>query len=221
MIGCGHVGWVYLASTLRLDAYCGPTVALPKLTGPQLQSWLDPLIEQFNICFALPTPSNQLTQPQSSVEEQANSRKADYFKRLSNVAEGSSLIALQFFIESLRQASIEQSALENVIESVAEDAAASVILATPPKSPPFPNLNLSKSRNKLYLLYSLMLHGDMSLKALAKSLGDAPQVVNQQTQILRNEGLVEQYGDCLNINPLYSPRLRRELALNNFTVPKS
>ena len=70
----------------------------------------------------------------------------------------------------------------------------------------------------MYLLYSLLLHSDMTIDALAKSLGDSPQIVNNQVQVLRNAGVIEQRENIIKINPEHYPELRRKLARNNFII---
>ncbi|EDX84432.1 hypothetical protein S7335_2129 [Synechococcus sp. PCC 7335] len=91
------------------------------------------------------------------------------------------------------------------------------IVAQLPKLPPLPEL----SQSDLYLLYALMLHGDLTIDALAESLGDSPQVVNNQVQVLRNEGVIEQKNGVIKTNPIHYPRLKRELANNNFIIMTS
>lgn len=88
------------------------------------------------------------------------------------------------------------------------------IIATIPKLPPLPEL----SQSDFYLLYSLMLHGDLTIRALANSLGDAPQIVNNQVQMLRNAGVIEQKDGVIKTNPTHYPKLRRELSRNNFII---
>ncbi|MEN8447813.1 MAG: ArsR family transcriptional regulator, partial [Cyanobacteria bacterium J06555_13] len=79
---------------------------------------------------------------------------------------------------------------------------------------PLPDL----SQSDLYLLYSLMLHGDLTIKSLANSLGDAPQVVTNQVQMLRSADVIEQKDSVIKTNPVHYPNLRRELAKNNFII---
>ena len=241
VIGSGEVGWEYLHSTLKIGAYCGETMRMPKLSGKELQSWLAPIIDQFNIQFTNRALHHRLkesgsllqqdlsfetldqlrenvsrevsTTLQSSVDaikedllgkdEQAteDSPERDYFNRLAHLAEGVSIVALQLFIQSLR-------------DRQDSDELPPQLITTAPKLPLLPDLD----QGDLYLLYSLMLHGDLTVKALAKSLGDSPQIVNNQVQVLRSSQVIEQKDGVVKINPVHYPNLRRELARNNFII---
>ncbi|MGB3297178.1 MAG: helix-turn-helix domain-containing protein [Phormidesmis sp.] len=272
VLGSGIVGWDYLKSTLKFHAYCGGTVDLPHLSGEELQSWLEPIIQRFDIFFPdtalhkrlqnsdsllgididIDHPVEALSEISQEVgatvrssvravkeeilshetptkEEEEDSPKLDYFNRLSDISDGISVVALQLFIKSLRYR--EKKDIEKIDTPVDEDNPkrpeekpeekpneASTerrhLIATIPKLPALPELG----QNDMYLLYSLMLHGDMTVAALAKSLGDAPQVVNNQVQMLRNAGLIEQLGKVLKTNPAHYPKLRRELVRNNFVI---
>ena len=302
VMGSGIVGWEYLKSTLKFHAYCGDTFRIPALSGEELQSWLAPVVAQFDIYFLDTTLPHRLrniddllsldisadkpvealseiTQEvsatvQASVnavkdelidvdqKRESSSSERQYFQRLAELSDGVSTVALQLFIKSLRYKEVEvkterpntassnanntqQQVLIKENDSAAADASnksvtrtaqkgivehadrsyAAVsgkvgfrkehrIIATTPKLPPLPDL----SQNDLYLLYSLMLHGDLTIGTLAESLGDAPNVVNNQVQLLRNEGVIEQQGNVLKANPAYYPQLRRELDKNNFII---
>ncbi len=273
ILGSGIVGWDYLKSTLKFHAYCGNTVNLPQLSGKELKSWLEPVVQQFEIRFPdaalhkrLQNPDGLLDidldaghpietlsdigqevsatvrssvrtvkaeilpsdEPESTEEDTS---KLDYFDRLANISDGISVVALQLFIKSLRYR--EDKEIEKLDSPADEDTqkkpeelepeerskASSKdgqlrLIASVPKLPPLPDL----SQNDMYLLYSLMLHGDMTVVAMAQSLGDAPQVVNNQVQMLRNSGLIEQRGKVIKINPAHYPKLRRELVKNNFVI---
>ncbi len=267
VIGSGIVGWEYLKSTLKFHAYCGETVELPKLTGKELQSWLKPIVEQFDIHFSdaalhkrLKHPDSLLAidisadkpieaiseisqemsatvrssvravkdefTPEDNSEEANESPEQDYFERLADISDGVSVVAAQLFIKSLRcqeRGELTRKADEPVeVEKQAEEATPEKdnregdrqLVAGTPKIPPLPELD----QNDLYLIYSLMLHGDLTIQALAESLGDAPQVVNNQVQTLRKAGVIEQKGKVIKANPVHYPKLRRELAKNNFII---
>lgn len=264
VLGSGIVGWDYLKSTLKFHAYCGGTVNIPHLSGEDLQNWLEPIIQQFDIRFPDAALHKRLQNSDSlldididvdnpvkalseigqevsatirssvravkeeildeSEKPEEDSPKLDYFERLSDISDGIGVVALQLFIKSLRYR--EDKEIEKIGTPVDENGQITPeekqedsndqrhLLATTPKLPALPDL----SQNEMYLLYSLMLHGDMTVAALAQSLGDAPQVVNNQVQMLRNSGLIEQQGKVLKTNPAHYPKLRRELIKNNFVI---
>jgi len=273
VIGCGQVGWEYLKSTLKFHAYCDQVIHLPKLTGKQLQKWIEPIVEQFDIQFTDTAlhkrlgESNQLEDMQLSIERpietlteitqeaaataksslrsvketldgnvdnnvESASPKREYFNRLADISDGVSIIAIQLFVRSLCYRKTADSTEEGDVEGSAQQNEQEIrgagrnfqktsktpqIIAQPPKLPPLPEL----SQTDLYLLYSLMLHGDLTIGSLAESLGDAPQIVNNQVQLLRSEGIIEQKNGVIKTNPIHYPRLRRELSNNNFIIEVS
>lgn len=167
---------------------------------------------------------NEMLSETDDDNDDDNNPCSDYFNRLADISDGVSVVALQVFLKSLRyrkvtQEDIEEGALSHLSSSRLKDDEPKTqhIIATTPKLPPLPDL----SQNDLYLLYSLMLHGDLTIKALASSLGDAPQVVNNQVQILRNADVIEQKNGIVKANPVHYPRLRRELSNNNFIIEVS
>lgn len=273
VIGSGQVGWNYLSSTLKLDAYCGYVEDLPVLDAEQLQSWLMPMIERFDITFAEAAIHKRINRPKdlvgkakvsiehptealSDITQEVNatvqsslralkdevlpSRESDeeknaihdYFERLAAISDGVAIVALQIFIKSLRYKIVESreedgepKAFSDIPPRLDEDGEESsslrpkvkdnrTLIAVTPKLPPLPEL----SQSDMYLLYSLMLHGDLTVLAVAESLGDAPQIVNNQVQVLRNAGIIEQRGEIIKANPVHYPNLRRELARNNFII---
>ena len=275
IVGSGQVAWEYLNSTLKLNAYCGGTMALPYLSGEEIQDWLSPIVEKFEIKFTNAAIHKRLQQPkdllegnvslehpveaaseiaqevsatvQSSIralkhevlsdgddkpEDEETAAQEDYFERLSDISDGVGIVALQLFLKSLRYKVLKASEVpeeletpENTPSSDRDKAKASglkltnendnrSLIAVVPKLPPLPELDQSD----MYLLYSLMLHGDLTIRALAESLGDAPQIVNNQVQVLRKAGIIEQQGESIKPNPIHYPRLRRELARNNFII---
>ena len=272
IIGSGQVGWDYLNSTLKLDAYCGTAINLPALSAEQIQDWLMPIIKRFDITFAdaaihkrINRPKDLISEAKVSIEhpteaiseisqevsatvqssiralkdemlpdqpnEEDTSVIEDYFERLTSISDGVAIVALQIFIKSLRYKVIESKKdgepeeFSDIPPRLDDEGEADsslrpkqkedrTLIAVTPKLPPLPDL----SQSDMYLLYSLMLHGDLTVLAVAESLGDAPQVVNNQVQFLRKAGIIEQRGEILKANPVHYPKLRRELARNNFII---
>lgn len=91
-----------------------------------------------------------------------------------------------------------------------------ILLVENPELPKLPNL----SSEDHYILYSLLLHGDISLSALTETLGDEEYKVRAQVQMLRRAGIVEERNQILQVNPIYYPKLKQELASNNFVIDK-
>lgn len=148
----------------------------------------------------------------------------DYFERLSDLSEGVSTIALQLFVESICYEEIEGDPPETLLDEARPEEVESLLdfdplpphrlVARLPKLPKLPELE----QNDLYILYSLLVHGDLTLNALAESLGEERQIVNNHVQILRQESLVEQQGQVVKVNPIHYPQLKKDLASNNFIV---
>ncbi len=208
VIGGGKVGWEYLDHVSHFKAYCGEYLELPRLTGEQLQAWFEPIVSEFNITFAKPNI-------EFSDREEDESHESKYFEKLADISEGVNTVAAQVFLSSIRyQAENSDDSESDKSES---DKSEGILEAQDPELPNLPRLNADEH----YILYSLLLHGDLNLSALSKSLGDEQTLVKGQVQTLRRKGLVEQKHEILTINPIHYPRLKNELANNNFIIYES
>ena len=126
------------------------------------------------------------------------------------MSEGVNTIAVQIFLRSICYEPKETENEEN-------DGELGSLVAENPELPNLPRLNADEH----YILYSLLLHGDLTLPALSESLGDEKSFVKGKIQMLRRAGIVEQNNGILTINPIHYPRLKNELSNNNFIIYES
>lgn len=191
LIACNQVAWDYLDCVCQLSAYCGETFVLPTLDGEQLQAWLTSVTETMSVDF-------------DSDRDRVEKAQAEFFKQIEVVSEGISTVAAQLLMRSLAYQTPDEDD---------SDRQGKVKTETP-TSPKLPKL----SPEEHYLLYSVLLHHEISLFHLANSLGDEPAVVQNFLQNLRRQGVIEQRHQLLRVNPLYYPRLKEELDGNNFPI---
>ncbi len=197
IIATGQVAWDYLNSISDIEADCGRISSLPKLESDSLREWLKPILSELNITFAAP-------RLESRILEGDKDEEAIYFEDLTSVSKGVSIIALQAFLASINyQPPVEDNKNQQ-----------GILQAQSPELPNLPNLGSAAH----YLLYFLLLHGDLTLSALAYSIGDKESLVRKRIKFLRQEGLVESTGAVLKVNPIYYPQLKQELIINNFTI---
>lgn len=198
IIGTGQVSWEYLNSVSNIEAYCGDVFTLPALTTEQLQAWFEPITDELQIAFDDPNIDRRIL-------EGDKDNKTHYFERLADISNGVSIVAVQAFLKSIRyQEADEERGLKQSI------------IARVPQLPKLPELESAEQ----YLLYSLLLHGDLTISALAESLGDDKSEVQARVQVLRHQGVIEQRGKVIKINPVHYPNVKRELASNNFVIDK-
>lgn len=245
IIGAGLVCWEYLDLVTNFDAYCGKVCPLPRLEGKDLKAWLNHIFSEFEISFAKPSLDSQLLDGDKSLEDRYFDKLASVSDGVSVVAVQVFLRSLGYKtaeeIEQERDRQDEQDEkllpskeLEKIIPDAlkekakaatnkAEESSQStteaskgkkILLAKTPKLPDLPDLDSEEH----YVLYSLLLHGEMTLSALTESLGDEEYKVRAQVQILRRAGIVEERNQILQVNPIYYPKLKRELASNNFVI---
>ncbi|AFY68874.1 hypothetical protein Pse7367_0569 [Thalassoporum mexicanum PCC 7367] len=88
------------------------------------------------------------------------------------------------------------------------------IRRTRPTLPSLPKL----SADNRYLLFSLVLHEEISLTHLATSLGDEQGEVRAQVQKLSGAGMLEDNHGIISLNPAYYAALKNDLANNNFLI---
>ena len=196
IIATGKVTWDYLNSISDLEADCGRVTPLPELDGDSLRQWLQPILAELEITFADPRLESKILEGDKDVE-------TIYFEDLTSISRGISVIALQAFLASI------------VYQPPDEDDRQQAILQA--QSPELPNLPDLESAHH-YILYFLLLHGDITMRALAYSIGDSESKVRKRIKFLRNEGLIEETNEILKINPIYYPQLKQELLNNNFII---
>lgn len=206
IIGAGEVGWEYLNHVSSFKAYCGESLELPKLTGEQLNAWFEPIVSKFNITFA--KPNIEFT---NSEEEESYQNR--YFNRLASVSEGVNTVAAQVFLRSMQYEFKDDDDKEN--QNNQENQG--ILEAQNPELPNLQRLNADEH----YILYSVLLHGDLTLSALSESLGDEKYFVKGRVQMLRRKGLIEQKNGIITINAIYYPRIKNELSNNNFIIYES
>ncbi|PSB10199.1 hypothetical protein C7B62_10265 [Pleurocapsa sp. CCALA 161] len=209
IIGGGQVGWEYLNLVCNLEAYCGKVMTLPKIEPEEFQEWLEPIIQDLDITFGKPGIERQLLKGDKS-------NQSHYFHRLADISEGISSVAVQAFLTSIHYAKIDEQEKfpENVEADVQSKLAEDLVVAQIPNLPDLPDLELADQ----YLLYSLLLHGDLTISALAESLGDERSQVQNRVLVLRHQGVVEQQEKVIKINPIHYPNIKQELARNNFVI---
>ncbi len=193
LIGAQQVSWQYLDYVDKIEAYFDQTFSLPTLEEEDLQAWLAPIITEAKIGF-----SDKLA------KEERETAQQKYFKKLTVRSRGISSVAKQLFLDSL-------SYEVNNSESQEESA---TIKVENPYLPDLPSL----SHNQHYLLFSLLLHGVITLPHLAYSLGDDEDIVQNLIQVLYRSGVVNKEGTLLQVNPIYYPELRDDLDGNNFLI---
>jgi len=197
IVATGEVTWDYLNSISDLEADCGRVVSLPELESDSIREWLKPILSDLSITFADPRLESQLLEGDKDAE-------TIYFDDLAAISRGISVIALQAFLASIEYESFEEK----------EPGHPGILEA---QSPELPNLPVLESAHH-YLLYFLLLHGDITLSALAHSIGDKESKVRKRMKFLRSEGLVESTGEIYKVNPIYYPKLKQELNNNNFII---
>lgn len=215
IIGMGQVGWEYLNLIYSIEAYCGKVISLPEVESEKMQEWLEEVIKELDIIFDEPRFDQKLLN-----NDQDN--KANYFNRLIDISEGNSIVAVQGFLKSIKYEEVtkEEVNKEKKIDKQEEvkgnenKSKSKRIIA---KFPNLPDLPILESVDQ-YLLYSLLLQGDLTISELAESLGDEELEVRSRIQVLRRKGLVEQQNQVLKINPVHYPKLKQELASNNFII---
>ena len=193
LIGAQHISWQYLDYVDKIGAYFDQTFSLPDLTEEDLQTWLEPVIRSAEIGF-----SSNLEKEDHETAQQR------YFRRLTTRSRGISSVATQLFLNSLSYEVINPDTEEEQKK----------IQAGNPYLPDLPNL----SHNQHYLLFSLLLHGAITLPHLAYSLGDDENLVQHLVQVLSRAGVIKRQGALFKVEPIHYPKLKDDLNGNNFLI---
>ena len=199
IVGANQVGWVYLNLVCNLQAYFGEVVILSEIEQKELQKWLEPVIDQFSITFDSPSIDQQILDKDKDNQEH-------YFDRLYSISQGITTVAAQSFLQSIRHQQVQQEG--------ETPGNRQLLIAQLPRLPSLPALEPEEQ----YLLYSLLLHSDLTLSALATSLGDEESQIQARIQMLCRKGIVELKNQTFNINPVFYPSLKQYLESNNFLI---
>jgi hypothetical protein len=161
-------------------------LTLPAIAPENLQAWFEPIVNELNITFERSRIDKQILDGEKDDQ-------ASYFDLLADITQGVSTVAVQGFLKSIGYRESDQEDKENENKSKRE-----ILVA---KTPKLADLAPLESVD-LYLLYSLLLHGDLTISALAESLGDEEEKVQARVQMLRRQGVVEKQNKVLKVNPI-------------------
>ena len=197
LIGCNNWAWQYLDQIYQVSAYLGETQALPALTGTQMKEWLQPVIDEIKLNWG-----------EDIAQEDLESYQEKYFENLADISLGIETVGADLWIRGLQYPASQTDNLQDKGEEL------SSLTIQKARLPDLPNL-IPEDR---FLLYSLLLHGGMSLSHLALSLGQTESLVKTRVRYLLQTGVIRRESNLLIVNPSYYPRLKTILKNNNFLV---
>jgi len=198
LIGCNQWTWQYLSYVCQIDAYFEQVQQLPTVSGEEIQAWLTPIAEEISV---------DISEDESTKNGQKN-KSQSYFDRLADLALGINAVAVQLWLSSLKYSPSDPQAAPLKEEILGK------IQHTTPALTDLPKL----TADDRYLLFSLLLHGQITLPCLALSLGATQSIVQSQVQVLLRSGVIWRQRELLTVNPAHYPKLRWELIHNNFFI---
>ncbi len=197
LIGCNNWAWRYLDQIYQVSAYLGETEALPALTGIQMKEWLQPIVDEINLNWG-----------EDLAQEDLAAYQEQYFENLADISLGIGTVGADLWMRGLEYPASETDNFQDKSEVL------STLTIKKPKLPDLPNL-IPEDR---FLIYSLLLHGGMSLAHLALSLGQMESLVKTRVRFLLQTGVIRRENNLLIVNPSYYPRLKLILNNNNFLI---
>jgi hypothetical protein len=227
VMGCNHWAWDFLDFVCQISAYFNEIYPLPELEGPMLQEWLNPVTETVvspkvktaelkSVQGALRTVQ-QFNPLDDSQPAQDKDRRQIYWEALSNQSLGVSRIAANLWFQSLRMqpdAVSEDQLSEIDLTATTDPDLALTLRETKPLLPSLPSL----TDGDRYLLQSVLLHGHITRAHLALTLGESESQIQAYVQRLLREKVLEQRQGVLTVQAAHYPKLKGELANNNFFV---
>ncbi|WP_216901450.1 hypothetical protein [Synechococcus sp. CCY 9618] len=189
LLGCSSWAWKFLDHVSQISSYFPAARFLPSLEGSELREWLAPVAEGLEL------------KPETAAvpggPETAEDAAADRWSQLAELAAGSSRIAAELWLGSLRLAPADD---EGGLRQVK------------PVLPDLPSL----TDEDRYLLHSLLIHSTMRRDHLAFGLGLPSHRLQPRIHWLLGEGVIEETAGELAVRPSHYPCLVKELANNNF-----
>ncbi|MEL6439236.1 MAG: hypothetical protein AAFQ80_08305 [Cyanobacteria bacterium J06621_8] len=207
LIGCNNWAWQYLENIFQISAYLNQSIDLPLLSDTQLKEWLTPIANEIEPLWLedrewLKIKKKELKKAQRKklILDEVQKVQERYYINLADISQGVATVAGDLWWRSLLVKETAEQKISYQIEKA--------------KLPELPELVVTD----LYLLYSLLLHGGMSLSHLALSMGKNQSAIKARTQYLLQTGVVSKEQEILTVNPAYYPKLRSTLSNNNFLV---
>ena len=221
LIGCNHWMWHYLNHVYQWSTYFDQTLSLPSLEPLEIKQWLQPVSEKLS--FDFDDDHDDLFESDEEDEEDSpweGTAERQYFKRLARISLGIPPTVAQLWLNSLQQQDAEEIEETSDAHISAESASRSILLARV-SVPKLPEL----TKEDRYLLFSIGLHGNLTLEQLALSLGNDTMLaalgenpVVAQVQFLQRVGVIQNQQGWLSIHPIHYPRLKIDLEDNHFLV---
>lgn len=197
-IGCNHWAWDFLDFVCQVSAYFSEIQTLPKLDATLLEEWLNPITQTLVVPKLL---SGEDPEPTKT-----------YWEALASQSSGVSQIATYLWLQSLR---IKPDAVtDDEVPSLNNPEM--VLYETKPSLPSLPTLEPSDR----YLLHSVLIHGSITRRHLALSLGESESQIQARVQWLLRADLLEAKQGGLSLQPSHYQKVVRELSNNNFFVGK-
>ncbi|NEQ32359.1 MAG: hypothetical protein F6K04_15385 [Leptolyngbya sp. SIO4C5] len=212
LIGCNAWAWKYFNIVCQIEAYLEQTTELPSLDGEQIQNWLHPMLK------TLDGQIDFVRQRSQSSHATSQSEKAEVlYADLDHISHGISSVALQLWWRSLGyELETTEAATDNPDPdaTLAELFEAGHLKQQRSSYPDMPSLSATEE----YLIYSILLHGDMTVAHLSLSLGESEEQVRAQVQKLLRQEILTKQDDIITVEPAYYPQLRDRLRQNNFVI---
>lgn len=207
LIGCNSWAWQYLEKVYQISAYLQESILLPVLDGNQMQTWLQPIHDEINPAWVedrewLKIKRKELKQAKKKHLEldEVLKLKERYYNNLADISQGVATVAGDLWWRSLIIKESETNAITYQIEKA--------------KLPDLPVL----IGVDLYILYSLLMHGGISLTHLALTMSKNQSILKARIRYLLQMGVINQEQSILTVNPAYYPKLKSILSNNNFLV---
>ena len=215
LIGCNSWAWKYLNVVCQLGGYLEQTLSLPDLKDIELKEWLTPVAETIPLDFDNDHNSlhDNLNSDTDNQEDWVSSSQQNYFKHLAEISLGSTSVAARLWLLSLGIEKQEDQP-DSAEASESENQSSSTVILAKAILPDLPEL----TKDDHYLLFSLCLHGQMTLSELALSLGERQPKIQNQVQALWRSGILERSQDLLKVNPAHYPQLKKDLSNNHFLI---
>lgn len=221
LIGCSHCAWIYLDRVCQWGNLLNQTLSIPPLSAIELKQWLQPVWESVDIEWEDREDNDSENSESKTDDNWCCKDEKLYFEQLADISRGVKAIASETFLNSLGifPPEAEESEPEKTEETTNQPQP---WVVDRPKLLEMPSLNKSDR----FLLFSIILHKTITLPHLCMSLGASVIETKTQVRKLMRYGLILRHSEPTRdepefyINPIYYPRLRRDLDNNKFMIGK-
>jgi hypothetical protein len=210
VIGFHAPSWAYLEATavgLDLEMFRS-RIHLPRVSGEWLQAWFDAGLKEAGFVADYRRLQRHRT-------ESTEALRTQYFQLLAEESQGNPGVALRFWLESLRKPVGDGTGSDGSEGDGSESDKPKIAMVTLFTAPTLRDLAECNDLS-LFVLKALWVHGELSLRHLARTLNQPQSMLREVCSNLQDLGTLFEEGEVYAVDTRWQPAVHRLLRQKHF-----